>query len=1204
MLRRASSGIERGGMDDRERLQRLEQAMQGLQSKLESIERWVGLPQVAAPASEASAAASEASSPSASASELPPQRAAASFSLSEAEGRASPSVSEASAASPPARNIETEAGVTWASRVGAITLVLGLAFFLKHAIDNEWIGPAGRVILGVAVGAALLALGERARRRDEGILAQALSGGGVAALYLSFYASFGFYRLVPFWTAFALMGVTTGLAAALSIRSRSLALAILGLAGGYATPILLSTGVDHPIAFFAYVATLNAGALWAGHVCKWHTLDWLAFLSTGVLFLLWGAEHLEPEKRWIAIAALTIFLGQLALLVAVLRERRWPGRLHVDARVLLALSTVYVAVAGAIVLQDRAIELFAWGAAVVVGLLALAAWRNLRELPIALWLPASILFGAAAAATEWRPFVGGEGMLVAGYPIAALAVALAAACAAWIWVAERRGWLEGVGVAVAAVAVVLGFAAQPLAHGPHLALMTVFWALFLGWAVTDVARRGGSIPGLSVLAANAGLYYAGAYVHVDEMRPDLLGAFTVAVAVPHLGLGAWAVRSPVRRRGALLALGVALSLLTLAVPVQLAGFRITVAWALQGLALLWIARRADSFGTRIASTVVLALAVVRVAAWDLPAVELPSGGSLGAALANGPALAVLATAVALAIGAWLTSKPSERFETYDRATSVTAFVLANVLAAAFLALESYVASGALRPGGARESLSATLTSISWGVWAVTLVGLGMARSSRPVRIAGLALVALTVAKVYALDVWMLGRTERIFAFVALGVLLLGASFAYARFRARLGALVGVALAVLVVPDLARADLDVSRFRSQRPIEVGAPGLVRAPLPVGVYPGARADLADLRVVDDRGRETPFVLREEPSAGLRPVIGQEIRDHVLLEDGVQFVVDVGPSRRRHDRLHLWTPDVDFRRRVRLESSHDGAVWAVARQRAWIFDFSGEPDRHAALTEIDYPVSTAQYLRVTVWNDGGPPLRVTNVTVRLFEPLVALRHVAWSGRPEPAVRPEPRRTVFEIDLGREGIPQDGIELATVARDFQRAVHVESRPDAEASWSPVGSGVVYRIGVDGVDDVRLQMFLPETRGRFLRVTIEDRDDAPIAVSSVRVTGTRRDVLLRAEAGRRYRLLYGFPDARPGSYDLGDVLARQSRIDAAAATVGARARNSQFRPPEPAPKPLTDRWPILFWAVLGAAVVVLALWTVRLLRRATPEAG
>ena len=118
---------------------------------------------------------------------------------------------------------------------------------------------------------------------------------------------------------------------------------------------------------------------------------------------------------------------------------------------------------------------------------------------------------------------------------------------------------------------------------------------------------------------------------------------------------------------------------------------------------------------------------------------------------------------------------------------------ANVLFVALLALESYVASGVLRSGAlgnARESLSATLTSVSWAVWAVTLVAIGMARGSFPLRIAGLSLVGLTVGKVYVFDVWMLGKTERIVAFVALGALLLGASWAYARFRPRLARILG------------------------------------------------------------------------------------------------------------------------------------------------------------------------------------------------------------------------------------------------------------------------------------------------------------------------------------------------------------------------------------------------------------------------------
>ena len=87
-------------------------------------------------------------------------------------------------------------GGNWLARVGILAVVLGLAFFLKLAFDNDWIGETGRVVLGLLVGSGLLGGGEYWRRKYA-VWAQALTGGGIAILYLSVFAAFALYGLIP-----------------------------------------------------------------------------------------------------------------------------------------------------------------------------------------------------------------------------------------------------------------------------------------------------------------------------------------------------------------------------------------------------------------------------------------------------------------------------------------------------------------------------------------------------------------------------------------------------------------------------------------------------------------------------------------------------------------------------------------------------------------------------------------------------------------------------------------------------------------------------------------------------------------------------------------------------------------------------------------------------------------------------------------------
>jgi Predicted membrane protein len=159
---------------------------------------------------------------------------------------------------------ETNVGLAWINRIAVVTSVLFVAFVFKYASDSGWIDPTMRVILGVVCGLLTVGIADRTWRGGQKTYAQGVSGLGVAILYLSFYAAFGLYHLIAPGFAFLLMGLATAMGAALALRYDAQAIAALGLLGGFATPVLLSTGQDRPWVLFSWVLLLNAGALAAG----------------------------------------------------------------------------------------------------------------------------------------------------------------------------------------------------------------------------------------------------------------------------------------------------------------------------------------------------------------------------------------------------------------------------------------------------------------------------------------------------------------------------------------------------------------------------------------------------------------------------------------------------------------------------------------------------------------------------------------------------------------------------------------------------------------------------------------------------------------------------------------------------------------------------------------------------------------------------
>ena len=206
----------------------------------------------------------------------------------------------------PQPSLETTFGLGWLNRVAVVTLIFGVGFLFKYAIDNQWIGPAMRVALGIAAAMLSLFLGEWISLRGQKVFARGLTGLGLALLYLSFYASFGFYHLLPQGVAFLCMFLTTAAAVALALHYDSQAVALLGLAGGYLTPVLLSTGENRMSTLAAYTLVLNLGAVAIARMKRWPALEYLAWPATALLFAGWATEWLDDESRLAAFAWLSV----------------------------------------------------------------------------------------------------------------------------------------------------------------------------------------------------------------------------------------------------------------------------------------------------------------------------------------------------------------------------------------------------------------------------------------------------------------------------------------------------------------------------------------------------------------------------------------------------------------------------------------------------------------------------------------------------------------------------------------------------------------------------------------------------------------------------------------------------------------------------------------------------------------------------------
>jgi uncharacterized membrane protein len=223
----------------------------------------------------------------------------------------------------PAIDLESRIGSHWLNRIGIAAVLIGVSYFLKFAFDNNWIGPTGRVTIGLLAGIAVVVWSERFRSHGYKVFSYSLKAVGIGVLYLSLWAAFHVYALIPSGVAFAAMLAVTGSTAAMAIAQDAEILAAFALTGGFTTPLLLSTGQNRELQLFSYLALLDLAAVIMVAFKPWRRLLVLSYVGTLLLYIGWYSEFYERSQlRWtLGFATLFFAIFAIAPLVARRPER-------------------------------------------------------------------------------------------------------------------------------------------------------------------------------------------------------------------------------------------------------------------------------------------------------------------------------------------------------------------------------------------------------------------------------------------------------------------------------------------------------------------------------------------------------------------------------------------------------------------------------------------------------------------------------------------------------------------------------------------------------------------------------------------------------------------------------------------------------------------------------------------------------------------
>jgi uncharacterized membrane protein len=236
---------------------------------------------------------------------------------------------------------ETLIGGRWMNRIGIVAIIGAVTFFLKYAFDNNWIGPSGRVAIGILLGAAMLPWSHWLLECGYSYFSEGIAGLGAAVMYLSIWAGCQYYKLFSLDVGFYAMIIVTAGMAAVALGRNSQRIALLSLFGGFLTPVLVSEGKDAQVVLFTYLLILGAGLLVIELRRDWRALTPVSFLLSQFYFWGWFSAFYRPEKLERTVIFATLFFILYAAL-PVMRAVRFSGLRELDILVVLANSCAYL----------------------------------------------------------------------------------------------------------------------------------------------------------------------------------------------------------------------------------------------------------------------------------------------------------------------------------------------------------------------------------------------------------------------------------------------------------------------------------------------------------------------------------------------------------------------------------------------------------------------------------------------------------------------------------------------------------------------------------------------------------------------------------------------------------------------------------------------------------------------------------------------
>lgn len=653
----------------------------------------------------------------------------------------------------------------WLLRIGILMLVIGMGFFVKYSIDNGLLSPLARVVLSGCVGMAMLGGGSRLPGGRYQLIGEGFLGGGIATLYFSVFASHGLYKLVDLPVAFGMMAMVTLLSGVVTLLFDSKLTAVLGVLGGYLTPVMLSSGAVNYPGLNTYLLVLGLGILGISAWRHWPLPGYLSFFCHHVLVLSSLSGYRWVDHFWQVQPFLVAYFVMFSTMVFVHRLRKSTPSNLLDVLMLFLNAGVFFGLSRGLISEAHGLR---WTACVSLGL---AAWY----------------LGHVSWVLRLRN--PDRGLLIGFLSLSALFVSIT------MPILLSGEWIT---VSWALQALVMLWAAGRL-QSQFLRLVSggLYLIVLFRFGLIDLRNQFGSATAVGLLFSDylwalaerlvtfgipIGSFAAGQWLLMRDQQASKADAAESSIDMP-----AWIPARQFFEFVAVAFLGMVFIYLTLewnrTVGGLIPGMRlpgITMIWIAMAFWLLLQVGRGFAKGAVALVTGLLVAVFLKLLFWDLASWGVTGGLIYAQPWEAGTALfRMLDFGVIIVFLVWAAQFLRSSTTGIQNPVQVANAMALTALGTLFVyctlevntVLYRYVPG--LRAGG---------ISILWSVFALSLLLRGIQTDRKPLRYLGLGLFATVAFKVFFSDLAHLDALYRIVAFLILGMLVICGSFLYLRAR--------------------------------------------------------------------------------------------------------------------------------------------------------------------------------------------------------------------------------------------------------------------------------------------------------------------------------------------------------------------------------------------------------------------------------------